>query len=76
MSLVLRHWCHDAGYYTLERGGVSHGVRFHEFLEAVRQVGAQREIEALTTIAQPAALDWRAAAWYLSRRVPTRTTSD
>ncbi len=59
-------------YSWLERGEREPSGPFPEFLEAVRQVEAQREIEALATISKAAAEDWRAAAWYLSRRYPER----
>jgi hypothetical protein len=59
-------------YAWLLKGERSESTLFRDFLDAVRQVEAQREMEALATIYQAAAHDWRAAAWYLSRRYPER----
>lgn len=59
-------------YSWLERGEREPSGPFPEFLDAVRQVEAQREVEALATISKAAGEDWRAAAWYLSRRYPNR----
>ena len=59
-------------YNWLERGEREPSGPFPDFLDAVRQVEAAREIEALASISKAAAVDWRAAAWYLSRRYPER----
>jgi hypothetical protein len=59
-------------YAWLLKGERSDSTLFQDFLDAVRQVEAQRELEALATICQAAARDWRAAAWYLGRRYPER----
>jgi hypothetical protein len=39
---------------------------FRDLMDVVRQVEAQREMEALAKIYKASGEDWRAAAWYLA----------
>jgi hypothetical protein len=59
-------------YSWLKKGEDEASGLFRDFLDAVRQVEAQRECEALAHISEAAHHDWRAAAWYLARRYPER----
>jgi hypothetical protein len=56
----------------LKKGQREQSGLFPEFLDAVRQVEEQRECEVLAHIAEAGRANWRAEAWYLSRRYPER----
>jgi hypothetical protein len=59
-------------YGWLKKGDDEADGLFRDFLDAVRHVEAQRECEGLAHIAEAGRVDWRAEAWYLSRRYPER----
>lgn len=59
-------------YSWLQKGLQGESGPFLEFRDAVHMVEAKRECEALACIYEAEKADWRAAAWFLSRRHPER----
>jgi hypothetical protein len=49
---------------------------FFEFFEEAKRAIAESEVSLLVTINQASARDWRAAAWLLSARFPSRWSAD
>ena len=43
-----------------------------QFMDAIRRASAESEVADITTIGIAASRDWRAAAWRLERKFPTR----
>jgi transposase len=56
-------------YEWLDRGRQAPTGRYREFVEAVGRAEAEAEQRATAQIAVAANDDWRAAAWWLERRV-------
>lgn len=48
------------------------GDMYLQFMDAIRRASAESEVADITTIGIAASRDWRAAAWRLERKFPTR----
>ena len=48
------------------------GDMYLQFMDAIRRASAESEVADITTIGMAASRDWRAAAWRLERKFPTR----
>jgi hypothetical protein len=59
-------------YRWLERGEQQSHGRYREFLLAVERAQGEAEVRDTLQIAKAAPTDWKAAAWLLERRAPTR----